>query len=272
MISKKIPEKDLQHALRYHFNYGYRLYSDAKSVPNAGIEMVNDVHRCLSGIPYPFLNAVLDCADWKGNWDDCITQQMKYFKKAKMPFVWFVDENTNQPLEQALLRRGFIFSGVFQGVVGVLDKPLSQFPRPKGYTFERAEGAKAIGEFNELICEIFGVKSPSKEMFHNILQVDSQKKVPEMYHWIARKEGRVVSAVTTLIKDQIVSFWNVATVPELRRQGLSTTLHCLALDDAVQKGCRIGTSYLMSEALAFGICQKLGYETKWRFNTFLAPH
>lgn len=68
-----------------------------------------------------------------------------------------------------------------------------------------------------------------------------------------------------------MSFWNGASLPEIRRQGLSTALRYFALRDAISKGCCFGASYLMSDGLAFGICSKLGYQTKWRFNAFLAP-
>ena len=92
-----------------------------------------------------------------------------------------------------------------------------------------------------------------------------------MYHWVARKNGQMVSAVSTLIEGDTASFWNGASLPTVRKQGLSTALRQLALQHAVSKGCRMGTSYLMAEGLALGICTKLGYETKWRFNAFLAP-
>ena len=42
------------------------------------------------------------------------------------------------------------------------------------------------------------------------------------------------------------------------------------IKDAVSLGCHKGASYLMSAGLAYGICEKLGFETKWRFNVFLS--
>lgn len=267
----KISQVDLQQVLRQHFHDAFQLYADSKLIPEASFERTNHVKRCLTGIPFPFLNGVLECSSWKGSWDECITEQMDYFNKVNVPFAWFVDENTNQELESALLRRGFTCPGVFQGVIGMLDKPLPIFPRPEGYTFEQVKGDKALQEFNNLVCEVFNMQSPAKEMYYSIMQADSQNSHPLMFHWMARKEGKPVAAVTTLIKDQMVSFWNGATLPELRRQGLSTTLRCIALENARKKGCRLGSSYLMSEALAFGVCSRLGYTSKWRFNVFVAP-
>ena len=74
-----------------------------------------------------------------------------------------------------------------------------------------------------------------------------------------------------MIQDGIVSFWNGASIPELRKQGLSTALRRFSLQHAMANGARFGSSYLMSEGLAFGICSKLGYKTKWRFHAFVSP-
>ena len=89
-----------------------------------------------------------------------------------------------------------------------------------------------------------------------------------MVHWVARKENKVISAVSTLIEDDRVSLWNGATLPAYRRHGLSAALCRSALTDTISRGCRIGMAYIMVEGLALGICKGLGYQTKWRFHAF----
>ncbi len=92
-----------------------------------------------------------------------------------------------------------------------------------------------------------------------------------MFHWAVRKNDKIVSTLSSVIEKDIVSFWNGATLPEARHQGLMTALACFALQDAISKKCRIGASYLLPERSAFSICNKLGGQTKWRFSAFLSP-
>jgi predicted GNAT family acetyltransferase len=116
------------------------------------------------------------------------------------------------------------------------------------------------------------MESPTKETYKEILwKLMQEEENRQWYHWVARKQGQVVSAVSTMIQDGVVSFWNGASSPELRKQGLSTALRRFSLQHAKTKGACYGSSYLMSEGLAFGICSKLGYTTKWRFHAFISP-
>lgn len=257
--------------LKQHFLLLYELISGYKLIPNASFEKINTVYRCLSGIPHPYNNIIMGIPNSDYNWDLFIKQQMNYFNKLNMPFVWYVDENSNRKFMDKLNNYNFKNVGVFQGVLGSLDCSIPNPIIPTGYTLERVENKDALDEFNELVCTVFAIHGVSKEMYGKILWNAMQGDRPMMSHWIARKEGAVVSAVSTLIKDELVSFWNGATIPELRRNGLSTALRCLALQDDTSKGCQFGASYLMSEGLALGICKKLGYRSEWRFHCFVAP-
>lgn len=257
--------------LKEHFLLFYQMISEYKLVENAHFEEINGVYRSLTGIPHPYNNAIMGIPDSKYNWDHFITQQMDYFKKLNMPFVWYVDENSNHQFMDKLSDHNFKDVGIFQGVIGNLDYFIPSPTVSAGYKLEQVENKAALDEFNELVCTVFAISGVSKEMYRKVLWEAMQGDKPNMSHWIARKEGKVVSAVSTLIKDELVSFWNGATVPELRRNGLSTALRCLALKDAKSKGCQAGASYLMSEGLALSICKKLGYQSKWRFHCFVAP-
>ena len=113
---------------------------------------------------------------------------------------------------------------------------------------------------NELICQCFHIEGASQEYYKKAMW---GKK--ELFHWAAKVDGKVVSCVTTLIDGSAASFWNGATCESFRHQGLSTALRKMALNHAISKGCHTGISYLMAEGLALGICNKLGFQTKWRF-------
>lgn len=267
----QISQKDHCQMVQDHFNLMYRLLGESKHIPSAAFEEIQGkVKRCLSGCAIPYINAIIGCPK-DVNWNECIEEQIRYFNKAKMPWVWYVDENSSNEFKQKLLEYGFKDGGVFRGVIGILDKPIPNPQIADGCEIQLVKDKAAMDEFNELVCSVFGIEGPGKESYKEILWDTTKNPDYPMYHWVARKQGKVVSAVSTLIENEMVSFWNGASLPELRRQGLSTALRQFALRDAISKGCTIGASYLMSEGMALGICTKLGYQTKWRFNVFLSP-
>jgi hypothetical protein len=250
-----------------HFNLFYLILAENKLIPEAVFEERDGIQRCLSGIPIPFHNAVIGCPE---NWDESIAEQIRFFNAAKMPFVWYLDEESNAEFKKKLLERGFQDGGVFRGVIGNLDKPLPHPEVPRDCVLELVDES-SMDEFTDLVCRTFGFQGVCQDLYRKVLWEATKNRRHPMFHWLARKEGRAVSALSTLIEGELVSFWNGATLPEIRRQGFSTALRYLALREAISKGCRMGSSYLMSEGLAFGICSKLGYQTKWRFNVFLSP-
>jgi GNAT superfamily N-acetyltransferase len=66
-------------------------------------------------------------------------------------------------------------------------------------------------------------------------------------------------------------FYNGATQPDNRGQGLNSALRRFSLRHAQARGCQIGLSYLSPKGMAFSLCRELGYQPKWFYRVFLAP-
>ncbi len=260
-------EQQLQ-VLKDQFYSLYDVVVNYKFIPEARSEKTSELTRYLSGIPTINFNAVTGWVQNKQDYDSRITQQLEFF--GKMPFFWYVDENADPAFQEALKMHGFVDAGIFRGVIGPLDSPIA-LSVPEGCVLEMVEDQAAMEEFNDLVCQVFGINEPSKNAYKEIMWNLCQEKERKWYHWVARKEGKVVSAVSTMIENGIVSFWNGASLSELRKLGLSTALRRFSLQHAQKNGARFGSSYLMSEGMAFGICSKLGYTTKWRFHAFVSP-
>lgn len=263
----EINQKETCESLQQHFNLFYQLLSSAPPQSKDNFEKVNGIYHYLSGIPNSLQNAVIGCPEQ--NWDDRISGELEKF--AQFPFVWYVDETASQEFKNKLKERGFTDSGIYQGVMGALKKDIAAPKAPIGCELELVSDEKTMDAFNDLVCKTLSMPEASREAYKQALWKAAQGKNPLLLHWVARKDGKVVSALTTLVYGDAVSFWNGATDPEYRCHGINTALRCLALKDAVSKGCHVGISYLMGDGMAFGICKKLGFETKWRFHAFQSP-
>lgn len=247
-----------QEVLQHHFQLFYKILA----ADNSGRE--NGTSYYLSGSSNPFHNVVIGspAQDWEARIADLV--------KVKLPFVWYVDEKSSPGFKEKLLEHGFKDTGIFQGVIGELHNiPAPQ--TPFGCVLERVADEETMKAFNELVCDTLGIPPASKESYLQANWKAAQGGRPLMYHWIAKKDGMVVSTLTTLIDEGAVSFWNGATKTGYRCHGINTALRYLALTDAMSKGCHTGISYLMADGMSFGICKKLGFQTKWRFHAYLSP-
>ncbi len=264
-ISKENDRKFLQD----HFKVFYISLSESQCSPGAVFEEIEGIIcRCFSGIKTPYHNIILGCPK-SDNLDACIEEQLRYFKEVNVPFSWYLDEDSSLEFEQRLRDYGFQDAGVFQGGLSLLDKNYPDFEIAYDCELKLVEDDADMKEFNDLVCSIFGIEGESRDL-HKIFLWNATKDLQHpMYHWIAKKQGKVVSALSSLVEGDIVSFWNGASLVEARRQGFCSALGSVALKSAISKGCTVGVSYLTSEGMAFGICTQFGFQSKWRFRVFL---
>lgn len=220
---------------------------------------VGGIRRFHSLIRSPYNNVIIGVPC--GNWDETVAAQIAFFKG---PWVWYIDEK-EEKFKEKLLAWGFEDQGTLLGMVGSLDK-LPSFSINQDFHYEKVEGKAALQAFNETFCTVFNLTEPDKTTYMTLMG-----KSPYMVHWIAKKGDRVVSTLTLVQEEDILSFWNGATLPEYRRQGVSTSLRHVALQDAIAKGSKVGASFLLPEGLAYGICTKLGFKPIWRFSALKRP-
>ncbi len=270
-IVYQVPRLEDVDLLRQHYHLFYKILANTQIIPEARWETVNGVNRCLSGVNLPYYNAVMGVPNPSGEWDQCITQQLYDFKAYHIPFVWYVDEEASPEFKEKLVAHGFKDAGILRGVIGSLNASISIPKVPENYVWEEVRDEQNMEAFNDCLCEVFGFQGEDKAASKRILGKANQGENPLMFHWVAKKEDRVVSTISTLIQGDTVSFWNGATIPHERRQGISSALRCVALQHAMARGCRVGMSFLLVQGMALGICTKLGYQTKWRFHAFLSP-
>jgi len=258
----------MEKRLKDHLVLLYHLMAESNLIDYAKYELVDKVVRCTSGIPKSFLNALIGIPDT--DWDQSIARQKAHFNRVKIPFVWYVDDKDIQ-FQQSLINHGFSDEGLFRGVVGKIDQSRLHIEPLEGFSIERVQDEKTMDDFSVLVAENFAQDEKTRCMYKQFLWQMTDSANHHFVHWIAKKQGKVLSVLTTFIENELVSFWNGATDMVYRRMGLSTMLRKMALQDALLQGCKMGCSYLMAEAMALGICNKLGFETQWRFKAYVGP-
>lgn len=250
--------------LKRHWELFYRLLGERGIT--SSFEERDGMKICLSHLADPYHNAVIGSPVPPELGEKALLEQVDFFLKNKVPFVWYIEEGDE--FKTLLLQRGFRHVGTFRAVQGKLDENLLDPEIPTGYTIEHVDNRTALAEQLDLVCSVFHMQHIKKPYVDLMWQAAQDEKI---FHWVVRREGKVVAALSTIIEGEGVSFWNGATLSEERRKGLSTALRKVALRHAISRGCRWGMSYIMADGQAYGICRQLGYKTRWQFQAFLSP-
>jgi len=135
-----------------------------------------------------------------------------------------------------------------------LDEPLSLPPR---ISLERVSDVESLQIWLRVMSQ--GSSMPEKVL-------DPLSEVARNYHfeseadvvcYLGRFDGRPVATSMLYLDAGVAGLYNVATLPEARRQGFGTALTLAPLLDARARGYRIGI--LQSSPMGLNIYRRLGF-------------
>ena len=189
-------------------------------------------------------------------------------------FSWYMKEEG--PFGEALLRNGFRDDGQVRGVIGSLEESSmhTAIAFPEGYYFQMVTEKEGMEQAETVIDRVFHVSAVAGARYKDIMWEEAQKGGEfQWVHWVARKQrgDHVVAVVSTMVQGGVVSIWNMATVPEERKQGLGTALILVALQHAYKKrGARYGGGFLTPTSGAVTILKEnLGFQEVWHLHKFV---
>lgn len=256
--------------LKEHFFHFYELCSKSKITKYANYYEDENELRSLTGINFPFYNIVY-LKNEKGDLSTLIKSRMHTFHQRKLPFMWLVDENEQNHLREQLIQHKFVDVGILKGIMGPLEQQVDIGSLPNSYNIEKVSNYDQISELSLCMGKVFSMETGVVDNVTDVCWSLSKGWNSPMHSWMIRYEGQVVSTVSIFVQGDVASFWNGSTFNEHRNKGLCTHLAKIAANEAYNLGCTKICSYLMADGMARGICEKLGMETLWRFNAFLAP-
>jgi hypothetical protein len=238
--------------VRSHFEEFYAMLVENRLIPEAALASSGGVKSYLSGISDSAYNIAFGKPQSTA-WETAVDATCHRFQEAEVPFLWCIDADEDPSFQESLLDRGFKTSGLFQGVIGALPLSMGEPRLPEGYSLEIVQDLSTMEEFLDLFFNLFHMAPSSRDLLRTCFWNQTKGQESHMVHWLARRRGTPVAILSTWIKGNTVSFWNGASLPEVRRQGVCTALGHAALRDAISKGCRLGASYLMPSALALSL-------------------
>ncbi|MGJ3240719.1 MAG: GNAT family N-acetyltransferase [Anaerolineae bacterium] len=85
-------------------------------------------------------------------------------------------------------------------------------------------------------------------------------------HYVALQGDKPIGYASAFYTANAVGIYNVGVIPEARRKGIATALTIQALQDARERGYKIGT--LQSSEMAHSMYKKIGFETHFPIQYF----
>ncbi|MHB8876302.1 MAG: GNAT family N-acetyltransferase [Myxococcaceae bacterium] len=130
--------------------------------------------------------------------------------------------------------------------------------------------ARQMAIFSEVQTRSFLTPDASYSEWFSFLDAANQKNVgcSQQSFFLGALEGRVVGVTLLLVTGAVAGIYAVATLPEFRKRGVSSTLLGRALAVARDRGCECVSLQVMEGSAAHALYDKLGFQTVFRSPLF----
>jgi GNAT superfamily N-acetyltransferase len=228
------------------------------SLPDSPQTYVDDtpgfVRVYTPGAPEMLLNLLMRYTSSAPVEPDDIERAIVPYRAHRLPFQWWLTLG----MEPAGLRQSLRAIGMQNAWGGAASMSLAlegwnpQYrPAAPEVLLSRVATPEDERDALRVICEVFFVPSApmARWTIHN----------PAFDVYCARLNGRMVAALATLRRAEVVGVYHVATLPGARRRGIAGNLLLLALRAAQRAGCTLATLTATPEARH--LYETLGFRT-----------
>jgi ribosomal protein S18 acetylase RimI-like enzyme len=210
--------------------------------PSSVIETSDSIHIC-TGMPSPFDNPMFitkDIHELPSNY-------------CNSPYSFWHDSKRNKNISLDSLHE---FEPIMQHVPVMsiqLDKDFEQKTISE-ISISVVEDGKDLNDWIDPVKVAFEMDDSAALHYQKCLE----HAHPQFIHFTAKKNNHVIASASLFLHNEIAGLYNLAVLPEFRRQGIATALHCVRLNEAKNRGYKHAT--LQASPMASELGRALGFE------------
>lgn len=214
--------------------------------------------RVVSGLPVSILNLVAGATLSEDNIDSEIDSALEPFKKQEVPLIWWIGptslpRNLGTYLEQHGLEKAFDMPGMFYELEN-LEEDLD-FP-PK-FAFTVVDNDALLRTWAETQAKGFGGSQPETDYIFHFERTLGTDPDSSWVRYIGFIDEEPVGVSILYLAAGVAAIFNVAVVPQFRRQGIGTLMTKVPLLNARSLGYRYGV--LKASPMGGYLYRKMGF-------------
>jgi GNAT superfamily N-acetyltransferase len=223
--------------------------------PGAEVHDEADLLWTITGVPFALLNCVMRARIPSGQVDTTIQAVIARARQRGVPLLWLVGPQS-QPagLGLHLERHGFICDQS-AGMAIELAKLRENLPIPVEFTSQRVTGAADLQVWGQVFGAAYGVEASAIEALCDLTLCIGLDKMRCYLGWL---NGKAVAISSLFLGAGVAGIYNVATLPEARRQGIGALITALPLREARAEAYQAGV--LQASEMGQSVYRSLGFQ------------
>jgi GNAT superfamily N-acetyltransferase len=252
-----LSEAGLANAVKSNF---FAFFAQLEHLPGVELARLPALTRWRTAILHPLFQGVLVTGAAAGDEERLVHESCDHFARHNTGGFcwWFSPDADPAPWMDALQAHGFTPDDDPPGMAVVMDE-LRAPGCPLGVPAQVQVVPVADAETLRVWCQVFGsgyeLPPEMAGQFADLIMAMGLQG--GLQHYLAYQNGIPVAASSLWLAAGVAGIYNVATIPEARRQGIGAAVTIAPLQAARALGYRAGV--LQSSQAGFGVYQQLGF-------------
>lgn len=227
--------------------------------PQAELHDDPDLLWTITDIPFPMFNSGLRARFASNDVDAALEAVIARYRSRNVPILWWTGPHTTPTnLGARLEAHGFLHTEDAAGMAVDLQALNEDIPEPTGFTIEKVNDIAALRAWVRPFIAGFGVPDSFTEAFVDLYKcaiLDAQMPIESYIGWL---NGEPVASSSVYYGAGVAGIYDVATIPESRRQGIGALMTLAPLVKARTMGYRVGI--LHSSEMGSNVYRRLGFQ------------
>jgi GNAT superfamily N-acetyltransferase len=198
-----------------------------------------------------------------------VEERLKQFTAYHVPIAWLVSPST-QPasLATCLQQQGWMRQDAPGMALDLhsLDESLSH---PSQLTITRVSNEEQLSIWLRVMTVGSEIPKAGLKLLLDVVAKRGMPEDPTIHYYLGMLDDRPVATSLLYLGAGVAGIYNVATLPEVRRQGIGRALTVAPLLYALTLGYRIGV--LQASPMGLNLYRRLGFREYCTFHAYFSP-
>ena len=233
--------------------------------PQAEVHDEAEIKWSITDIPFPMFNSIMRAQLAPEKIDATIQSIVSQAKLRKVPLLWWTGPMT-QPADigNHLVEQGFVDEGQMPGMAVNLEKLNENPPMPVGLTVQRVTDNETLKQWIQIFATGFGLPDFVGDAFYDFMHYVDPDTVLAYLGW---QNGQPVATSLLILAAGVAGIYNVATIPEARRQGIGAMMTLIPLRYARDRKYKVGI--LHASEMGADVYRALGFEEYCKIGQYI---
>jgi ribosomal protein S18 acetylase RimI-like enzyme len=220
-----------------------------------------------SGLPFHLANGIVNARFDEEHLEEILDKRLQQLAAKQVPMAWLIGPSTRpKDLGRRIQVHGWMLGDEAPGMAIELEALDESFSSPPSLTIERSHDAETLRTWLRVMTVGSDIPEEGLTLLLELVSKHGFTDNPSVHFYLGMLAGKPVATSLLYLGGGVAGIYNVATLPEVRRQGIGSALTVVPLLQARTLGYRIGT--LQSSQMGLNLYRCLGFRQYCTFHAY----